>query len=66
MENFVHLEESKMLMTVSDVAKYLQVPDSRVYDKWREWRIPALRVGNSLRFRTADVELWLEGRRVAA
>ncbi|MFF4620907.1 helix-turn-helix domain-containing protein [Nonomuraea jabiensis] len=50
---------SNRLMSVEEVAAYLGVPKSTVYDRWKDWGLPAFRVGRSLRFRERDVETWL-------
>jgi excisionase family DNA binding protein len=50
------------LLTVKDVAALLNVPTSRVYDRWKDWDLPALRIGGHLRFRRSAVDAWLEGR----
>lgn len=47
------------LMTVKEVAELLNCPTSRVYDRWRPWGLPALKIGGQLRFRRCDVERWL-------
>ncbi|WP_344917427.1 helix-turn-helix domain-containing protein [Streptosporangium oxazolinicum] len=47
-------------MSVEDVADYLGVPKSTVYDQWKTWGLPAYRVGRNLRFRERNVESWLE------
>ncbi len=46
-------------MTVGDVAALLNVPVGRVYDRWRAWDLPALKIGTQLRFRRAEVDRWL-------
>ncbi|GAA4187156.1 hypothetical protein GCM10022252_20220 [Streptosporangium oxazolinicum] len=51
---------SNRLMSVEDVADYLGVPKSTVYDQWKTWGLPAYRVGRNLRFRERNVESWLE------
>ncbi|MEV5378045.1 helix-turn-helix domain-containing protein [Streptomyces nondiastaticus] len=48
------------LMTVGDVADYLSVPKSWVYDNWKRQTIPFRKVGQSLRCRPADLEKWLD------
>ncbi len=50
------------LMTTGDVAALLNVPVSRVYDCWKAWGLPALRIGGQLRFRRSDVDAWLSER----
>lgn len=49
-------------MTVLELAEYLNVKVGWVYDRWRDEGIPAIRVGQSLRFRRSDVDKWLESR----
>jgi excisionase family DNA binding protein len=51
------------LMTVQDVARYLQVPVGTL----RNWRVtgdgpPAARIGRHVRYRRADVESWVAER----
>ena len=51
------------LLTVEDLAKYLEVPVATIY-AWRYRRQgPAgFRVGRHLRFRLSDVETWIQDR----
>lgn len=51
-------------ITVDQLADYLMVPKATIY-VWRRDRKgpPGVRVGRHLRFRTSDVEAWLEGLR---
>lgn len=60
------LDLGDRLMTASDLAERLSVPVSRVYDCWRLWGIPALKIGQHLRFRPSDVESWLDQQLQAA
>jgi predicted DNA-binding transcriptional regulator AlpA len=56
------VSEERLLRAV-DVAAILSVPTKRVY----ELGIPAVRLSRRcLRWRRADVERWLEGRRVSS
>ncbi|WP_370419568.1 helix-turn-helix domain-containing protein [Streptomyces sp. QH1-20] len=48
------------LMTVSDVAGFLDVPKSWVYDNWKREEIPFRKIGQSLRVRPNDLERWLD------
>lgn len=52
---------SDRLLTISEVAAFLQVPVGTLY-QWRHRGIgPAgLRVGRHVRYRMRDVEAWLE------
>jgi len=51
------------LWSLRELAEYLGVPRSTIYG----WRLrgegpPGIRVGQQLRYRHVDVELWLRGR----
>ena len=51
------------LMTTEQVAGYLGVPRSTLYAwKYRGNGPPAIRVGRYLRYRSVDVEHWLDKR----
>lgn len=47
------------LWTAADVARYLKVSRSWVYQKVDEGLLPALRVGGTLRFEPAAIRTWL-------
>jgi excisionase family DNA binding protein len=51
------------LLTVEDLAEYLEVPVATIY-AWRYHRQgpPGFRVGKHLRFRWSDVEAWINDR----
>ena len=55
---------SNRLLTVEELAAYLNVPEKTVYGCWREWGLRAYRVGRGLRFRKRHVEEWLRSREV--
>lgn len=50
-------------MTVEELAEYLTIPKQTIY-RWRtEGHGPrAIKVGRHLRFRSADVETWLNSQ----
>ncbi|MFJ5066558.1 helix-turn-helix domain-containing protein [Kitasatospora sp. NPDC088556] len=50
------------MLSVADVAAYLQKPRGWVYNNWRAEGIPFKRVGNQLRCRSTDLEKWVDGR----
>jgi excisionase family DNA binding protein len=52
---------NERLMTVSEVAAFLQIPEATLY-QWRYRGIGprAFRVGRHLRYRPEDVRVWLE------
>ena len=51
------------LLTVDDLADYLDVPVATIYG-WRYHRQgpPGFRIGKHLRFRWSDIERWIEDR----
>lgn len=56
---------SETLMTVEQVASYLQLNKLTVYKYIREGRLPAVKLGRSFRVLRVDVERFLEAHRVA-
>ncbi|MFE0103815.1 helix-turn-helix domain-containing protein [Streptomyces sp. NPDC059009] len=50
------------LMTVDDVADFLSVPKSWIYDNWKTEAIPFKKVGQALRCRPNDLDKWLEAK----
>lgn len=51
------------LLTVSDVAVFLQVHEKTVYDWVARGQIPCVRLGHRLRFDPHDVLRWLSARK---
>ena len=50
-------------LTLKDLAKYLNCSPSVVYKRWRRWATDGLKVfsiGEMPRFRTPDVDAWME------
>jgi excisionase family DNA binding protein len=54
------------VMTVDQVAEYLQLNRLTVYRYIREGKIPAAKIGKLYRVLKADVDLFLESRKVPA
>jgi excisionase family DNA binding protein len=51
------------LLSPTDLAGYLDVPRSTVYEwNYRRTGPPAIRIGKHVRYREADVERWLRER----
>ncbi|MGQ5602984.1 helix-turn-helix domain-containing protein [Streptomyces sp. EKS3.2] len=46
-------------MTPDETAERLAVPKRTLYAKWREWGVPACKVGKHLRFRERDIDHWI-------
>lgn len=58
--------ERQNLLSVADVAALLQVSRPTIYRLVADNGLPSIRLGErTLRFRLADVEAWLDGRRAA-
>lgn len=54
---------SDRLMTVEQMAKYLQVDQYTIYVWARKGRMPAFKIGRFWRFRKEEIDKWLEGRK---
>jgi excisionase family DNA binding protein len=50
------------LMTLEEVAEYLAVTSRWIYDNHEQLGMPALRIGRGLRFRSDNLEAWLDTR----
>lgn len=51
---------SNRLLSARDVAAILAVPERTVRDKWREWQLPAYRIGRHMRWKERDVYAWID------
>ena len=49
-----------VLLTVKQVAQYLQLKESTIYSWAQDHKIPAIKIGRTWRFRQADLDGWLE------
>ena len=52
------------LLTIEDLAGYLNISRRTVYRLLNEGTLPGFRVGSHMRFKRDEIELWLENRRV--
>jgi excisionase family DNA binding protein len=52
---------AEQLMTIEEVAKYLNVDKFTVYRLVANQKLPAFKVGNQWRFKPEAIEQWLEG-----
>jgi hypothetical protein len=57
---------SNQLLNLANAAAHLDMPERRLRDNYRQWGIPAYKVGRELRFRVRDLESHVESNRVAA
>ncbi len=61
------MEPLDRLLTVKDLASYLEVPVATIYAwRYRRQGPPGFRVGRHLRFRGSDVEQWIEHQLAAS
>ena len=54
---------SNRLMPACEVAAILGVPERTVRERWREWNLPAYRIGKHLRWREREVHAWIDRNR---
>ena len=52
------------LLTVEEIAEYLNLKPSTIYQWTHQGFIPHIKVGNRVRFRINHIEKWLESRTV--
>ncbi|MEH0470712.1 helix-turn-helix domain-containing protein [Streptomyces hayashii] len=50
------------LMNVADVATYLGVPKSWVYENWKREQLPFRKIGQALRIRPVDLDRWFDSQ----
>jgi excisionase family DNA binding protein len=51
---------SNRMLSAREVAAILGIPERTVRDKWREWELPAYRIGRHLRWKERDLNAWIE------
>jgi excisionase family DNA binding protein len=51
---------SNKMLSARDVAAILAVPERTVREKWREWQLPAYRIGKHLRWKEREVHAWID------
>lgn len=51
------------LITIKEVADFLQIAEKTIYRLAAEGKIPAFKVGGSWRFNRKEIEEWLEKQR---
>lgn len=58
--------ERPYFYTARELALILRVTENTIYRLARRGELPSFTIGRSIRFRTADVEAWLERTRMAS
>ncbi len=48
------------IMTLKEVAEYLKLTEKTAYRLAAEKKLPGFKVGGSWRFKTVDLEAWIE------
>ncbi len=61
----MNTEAFQRLMTVEEIAEYLQVKPSTIYQWTHTGFIPHVKLGNRVRFRLSQVDRWVEKREIA-
>jgi len=56
-------EQEKKLLTIAEVAAYLNIKQKTLYAKVESGEIPHYRIGRLIRFRLNEIDKWLEGCR---
>jgi len=59
----VKKQKQESLMTLTDVAQFLQVADRTVYLWAQKGSIPSFKLGNVWRFKRSDLEAWFDRRK---
>ncbi|HUU20062.1 MAG TPA: helix-turn-helix domain-containing protein [Sedimentisphaerales bacterium] len=56
-------EENPQLMTVEDVAEYLRIKSSTVYEWASNGKLPGVKIGRLWRFERSEIEKWVRENR---
>lgn len=51
------------ILTIKEVAVYLKLTERTLYRLVQEGQVPGFKVGNSWRFKRADIERWIEDQK---
>lgn len=52
------------ILTLREVAAYLKLAEKTAYKLAAEGKLPGFKVGGSWRFKEADIERWIEEKKV--
>ncbi len=58
------MSEDNEIMTISQVAKYLQISEITTYRLVQEGKIPAFKVGRSWRIKREDINEFIEKQKI--
>lgn len=60
-----NMSESETIMTLEEIAKYLKISMSQMYNISREPEFPRLKLSTwGIRVRKSDLDKWLESKKV--
>ena len=51
---------SNKMLSAREVAAILSVPERTIREKWRDWDLPAYRIGKHLRWKEREVYAWID------
>lgn len=51
---------SNKMLSAREVAAILSVPERTIREKWRDWELPAYRIGKHLRWKEREVYAWID------
>lgn len=51
------------IMTIKEVAEYLKLTEKTAYRLAAEGKLPGFKVGGSWRFKSQDIEAWIEEKK---
>ena len=51
---------SNRMLSAREVAAILSVPERTIREKWRDWELPAYRIGKHLRWKEREVYAWID------
>ena len=57
------MKENEEILTVKEVAEWLKLKPTTIYDWAARSRIPCVRLGGRLRFVKKDLNRWIESRK---
>jgi len=60
----IPVSEDNEIMTISQVAKYLQISEITTYRLVQEGKIPAFKVGRSWRIKREDINEFIEKQKI--
>ena len=51
---------SNKMLSAREVAAILSVPERTIREKWRDWELPAYKIGKHLRWKEREVHAWID------